>query len=111
MWVWLLLCCKACPRPNHLELNLIYRPACSRSRRLAVLDRSRSPAITLHGVVSGANIEVVPLPNGSQMVALGMQASTKSSLSSANAHESLPPQVFSSVCSSRRLLPALSTIT
>lgn len=71
-----------------------------------MFDRSRSPAITLHGVVSGANIEVVPLPDGSQIITLGMQASTKNSPSSAAVHESLSPPAFSSACPSRRLLDA-----
>lgn len=76
--------------------------------RPAMLDRSRSPAITLHGVVSGANIEVVPLPDESQIVTLGMQASTnKFPILGYPSREPLSTcHFFPPVCPSRRLLVA-----
>lgn len=64
--------CRACPRSKPFQLNSAGLPSydrrtCSRSRRPVVLDTSHSPAITLHGVVFCANIEVVPRPDGSQL--------------------------------------------
>lgn len=107
VWVWLLFCCRACPRPNLFELNmnLVCRRAPPRSRHAPpCLTDHAPPAITLHGVLSGANIEVVPLPDESQIVILGMQASTNNTLPSATLHENLSPQAFQPFCPSWSLL-------
>lgn len=107
--IWLLFCCRACPRSKPFELNSADLPSydrrtCPRSRRPVVLDTSRSPAITLHGVVSSANIEVVPQPDGSQLSLWASKRVRVLPLCSATIHESLYHLSHSSFCPTHRLL-------
>lgn len=75
---WLLFCCRACPRSNLFELNLVRRRACSRSRHAppCLTDHAPPPSRCMASF-SVPIFEVVLLPDESQIVTLGMQASTK----------------------------------
>lgn len=71
---WLLFCCRACPRSKPFELNHAYSPSYDASLGPVAVPCSTDhapPPSRLHGVVFGANIEMVPLPDGSQNCQFG----------------------------------------